>query len=340
MNSELNAGPRPAFDPAIEREAHAWARALATGAPTTRDGDAFKAWRAQSAAHERAWVRAARAWKELGHVAHAYVAHHATPGTAPGPNDNAIRRPGRSGPFRPGRRWFLAGGASAFASMAAIGLLHPPFGLWPSWAEANADYRTATGEQRKVALADQHLELALNTQTSVNISLPGAAPRIELVSGEAAIRGARSQPCEVVAGVGRMRLSTADIEIRRLNDDQVQLRCNSGQVELTHPKAMLVLQAGQQLRYDADALGAPAAFGQSASDWRGGMVSFHDLPLNLAVEEINRYRPGRVVLMNSALARHRLSARYEVKNLDQAIAQIQQLYGVSVRRVGDVVFLS
>ena len=44
--------------------------------------------------------------------------------------------------------------------------------------------------------------------------------------------------------------------------------------------------------------------------------------------------------MNGDLARRRLSARYEVQDLDQAIAQIQQLYGAQVRRVGDLVFLS
>lgn len=326
MDTNLNPGPVP--DPAIEREAHAWARMLATNAPTTRDGDAFKAWRAQSAAHERAWVNAARAWNELGRAAHAYRARN------PAPN------PARPATVKLGRRWFLAGGAGAFASMAAVALLRPPFGLWPSWAQANADYRTVTGEQRSIEIAGQHLELDLNTQTSINVSTRGDEPRIEVVSGEAAIRAARSQPCAVLAGSARMRLFTGDVEVRRLHDDRVHLRCNSGQIELTHPKATMLLTAGQQLSYDADTLDAPTVFTRTVSDWRTGIVSFHDLPLNLAIDEINRYRPGRVVLLNDALAKHRLSARYEVKNLDQAIAQIQQLYGVSVRRMGEVVFLS
>ena len=59
MSPQPSSGPPS--DSAIEREAHAWARALATGAPTTEDGAAFKAWRAQSPAHERAWVDAVRA---------------------------------------------------------------------------------------------------------------------------------------------------------------------------------------------------------------------------------------------------------------------------------------
>ena len=119
----------------------------------------------------------------------------------------------------------------------------------------------------------------------------------------------------------------------------MQLRCNAGQLEVRHPQGALRLAAGMQIAYDDDALDAPRRAG-AASDWRAGVVSFHDLPLEQAIDEINRYRPGRVVLMNGDLARRRLSARYEVQDLDQAIAQIQQLYGAQVRRVGDLVFLS
>lgn len=327
MTPQPSSGPLP--DSALAREAHAWARALATGAPTTADGAAFKAWRAQSPAHERAWADAARAWRELGRATQAYAAARPS-AAAPRPAATPDRR----------RRWLLASGASAFASLAVAGVLRPPLGLWPSWSEFNSDYRTATGEQRSFALDGQQLTLALNTQTSVNISTHGGQPEIELVSGEAAIRAARSQPCAVVAGAARMTLVNGDIEVRRLPQGAVQLRCNAGQVDVRHPDASIVLRAGQALHYTADGMQPPAALAQDASDWRAGIVSFHDLPLNQAIDEINRYRPGRVVLMNDALARHRLSARYEVKDLDQAITQIQQLYGASVRRVGDVVFLS
>ncbi len=327
MSPQPSPGPLP--DPALAREAHAWARALATGAPSTADGAAFRAWRAQSPAHERAWVEAARAWRELGRVTQAYAQTHP-----------AVAAPRRAGAPDPRRRWLLAGGATAFASLAVAGVVRPPLGLWPSWSEFNSDYRTVTGEQRSVALDGQQLTLALNTQTSVNVSTRGGQPEIELVSGEAAIRAARSQPCAVVAGAARMTLVSGDIEVRRLSLGEVQLRCNAGQVDVRHPDASLVLRAGQELRYTTSGVQPPVAGSQDASDWRAGVVSFHDLPLNQAIDEINRYRPGRVVLMNDALARHRLSARYEVKDLDQAITQIQQLYGASVRRVGDVVFLS
>lgn len=159
----MNTAHRPGSpdDDAIEREAHAWARVLGAGSPTVQDGEAFKAWRGQSPAHQRAWAQASRAWRELGGVVQAYAAERP-----------AQARPDRraQAPFSPRRRWLLAGGAGAFASLAAVGLLRPPLGLWPSYAEMQADYRTATGEQRRYALDAQQLTLALNTQTSLNVA--------------------------------------------------------------------------------------------------------------------------------------------------------------------------
>ena len=97
----------------------------------------------------------------------------------------------------------------AFASLAAVGLLRPPLGLWPSYAEMQADYRTATGEQRRYALDAQQLTLALNTQTSLNVATRDGRPEIELVAGEAAIQARRDQPCLVKAGAARCCWPTA-----------------------------------------------------------------------------------------------------------------------------------
>ena len=73
-------------------------------------------------------------------------------------------------------------GTQASLAAAAARDVYKRQGLWPSWSEFNSDYRTATGEQRRVALDGQQLTLALNTQTSINVSTRDGAPEIELVS--------------------------------------------------------------------------------------------------------------------------------------------------------------
>ncbi|WZB71262.1 FecR family protein [Achromobacter xylosoxidans] len=63
-----------------------------------------------------------------------------------------------------------------------MAVVAPPFGLWPSWRELGADYRTAKGEQRRVVLPGAAV-LDLNTRTSIALRAAG----VELISGEAAI---------------------------------------------------------------------------------------------------------------------------------------------------------
>ena len=185
----------------------------------------------------------------------------------------------------------------------------------------------------------QQLTLALNTQTSLNVATRDGRPEIELVAGEAAIQARRDQPCLVKAGAARLLLADGDIEIRRLRGQQVQLRCNAGQLDVRHPQGALRLAAGMQIAYDDDALDAPRRCRRGprtgARAWSASTTCRWSRRSTRSTATA-----GGVVLMNGDLARRRLSARYEVQDLDQAIAQIQQLYGAQVRRVGDLVFLS
>ncbi|MEI2418442.1 DUF4880 domain-containing protein [Orrella sp. JC864] len=314
---------------AIQAEAHAWARKLATGRPTRRDGQAFVRWRAQSAAHEQAWRQACRHWQVLGVAARQYEAQHP---------DLAQQARAAPRPVQPRRRLLLGAAVPALGAMAAVALVKPPFGLWPSWTELGADLRTATGEQREVELAG--VRLALNTRTSVALQSGRGHPRIELIAGEAAVSASGGAPCEVVAGSGHIRLDAGDIELRHLPSGQVRMRCNQGAAQLRHPARELALLASQEVLYDSHRLGEPTGLGQQGQGWRQGIVAFHDMPLAQAIEEINRYRPGRVVLLRGALAERRLSGRFAVDALDEAIVHIQKMYDAQVRRVADVVFLS
>ena len=78
----------------------------------------------------------------------------------------------------------------------------------------------------------------------------------------------------------------------------------------------------------------------SGTLWRQGMVVFDNLPLAEAIEEINRYRPGRVVLMNDSLAQRRFSAKIQIHALDDAIDLMEKVLGVKARRAGDLVILT
>lgn len=310
----------------LAREARGLVRDFATGRPTTADTQVILRWRAQSAAHEQAWKAACVEWRKVGEVARALEASQPAP-----------RYPRAT---RMGRRAFFGAAASAAAACGVVAVVKPPLGLWPSWSEMGADYRTGVGEQRTVAL-DVNTELSLNTRTSVALRRDGARPRVELISGEAAlsVHGGRG-PCEMLSGNGRIDVSHGEIEVRRLDGGRTSVSCSQGAARVWHPAGNVDLRPDQQLVYDDRAVQRVTPANPAAAAWRQGVVVFQDLSLAEVVDEINRYRPGRVVLMNGELARHRLSARFSISELDEAITHIEQMYAASVRRVGNVVFIT
>ena len=59
-----------------------------------------------------------------------------------------------------------------------------------------------------------------------------------------------------------------------------------------------------------------------ATSWRRGVLVFDRQPLAKVVEELNRYRPGRVVLSNADLANREVSAVFRLDMLDQALGTL------------------
>ncbi|MGP1667231.1 MAG: FecR family protein [Rhodanobacter sp.] len=322
---QSSTSPLPAADQAAAgKQARAWAIKLKTGQPTTEDVAAFRRWRAQSALHAQAWAQASQDWKTLGAMAQVFEERH--------PQRMATPRQQTT------RRFFLGAAASAFGTLAVVGVIRPPAGLWPSWSELGADYRTATGEQRDIQLAHR-VQVSLNTQTSISLLHTGGTPRIALIAGEAAV-SARHSPCEVLAEDARIVMTHGAVDVRRLATGQVRLRCTEGAAQLHHPSRTVALAARQQILYSRGQLGELGAITPDDAGWRQGVVVFDDLRLVDAIAEINRYRSGRVVLLNDALANRRFSANFKIDALNDAIELLRVVHNVNVRRVGDFVFLS
>lgn len=316
LNPAQSVLPSHEHDPEFERareDARAWAVRLQSGRATAHDVEAFKRWRARSPLHAKAWAWTAEDWARLGPLMETFGRHYPERVAPPTPR-------------RQGRRLFLGAAASAFGGLAVAAVVRPPLGLWPSWSELGADYRTATGEQRNLQLGER-VQVALNTQTSISVAEQADVSQIALIAGEAAI-SSHGRRCEVSAEGASTRLADAEVEIRRLSSGLVRVRCLRGEAELRHADAVVPVRAGLQIQYGRDAVLPVQAMPDVAEGWRAGMVVFDDLPLSEVVEEINRYRPGRVVLTNRAAGARRFSAKFEIGRLDDAIALLEVAYGV------------
>lgn len=318
----------------LQRQAQAWWVRLHSGRATRADADAFREWATHSTAHAQAWREVMRTWSALDPLL----------------AEEAVRQASRAGAFSwfgvsaalhsPGRRAFL-GGAVAASVAAGVMVVDPPLGLWPSVGELAADYRTATGEQRQVALA-QGVSVRMNTQTLINRIGAGSNPRgIALVAGEAEIVANGASDFLVETGGGRLLARAARFNIRHTGP-QVCVTCLDGRVTVSVNGEQRSLEAGRQVTYDKTGLQQVVRADEaSVSTWRTGVLSFDRMPLSEVIDEINRYRPGKVFLRNDELGRTLVRMQLNLRSIDNAPVMIRELYGARVRSLpGGIVVLS
>lgn len=307
----------------VQHEAQAWVVRLGSHRATDDDARAFKRWCAQSRLHAQAFSRAREVWHQMAPAALRV-------------RQQEERSARRRMPVA-GRRALLGGAVAAAVAYLAVS---PPLGLWPGAAEWGADYRTATGEQREVAVGDG-VVLQLNTQTRVNLQHQGREG-IELVAGEAEVvaDAPAATRVHVAAGSGTVSAVRARFNIRNI-DGEVCVTCLAGEVEVARGTQRAQLGAGRQLRYGAAGLGPVAAVDTGAvSAWRRRQLVFDQVPLADVVAEVNRYRPGRLVLTSEALGRSKVQASFSIDRLDDVAFLVRDVYGAELTQLpGGIVLL-
>lgn len=307
----------PREETSVRDQATAWIMRLTSGNATTEDAAALQRWRSESDVHRRAFAEAKLLWEALGPATGA-IASKAD-------SDTGARVKTRRSV---GRRAFI-GGALA-ASAGAIGYFgsRPPLLLWPSVTEMLADYRTGTGEQRRLAVA-ANVSLILNTQTSINVQkLSSIAEGIELISGEAAVTTTANAttPFHVSAADGHTFASTARFDVRR-DGAHVKVTNFDGVLKIVKRDESVILKPGYQVVYDASGLGTAFPVDVAiAAAWQNGMLIFRHETLARVIAEVNRYRPGRIILISDKLAKRDVVASFHLARIEEIVDHIVQAF--------------
>lgn len=317
------------------RQAIAWVIRLHSGVATSEDAEALAQWRGTSPEHEEAFRDALKLWRTFGDGTRRLIAQkEATRSQASGLGTARRMLLSRRG---------ILGGALAASVAAGYVVVRPPLGMWPSLQELSADYRTTKGERRDIALSDS-VSLKLNTQTSIAVRSTANEPHIEIISGEAAIvaKRAGAAPLIVDAAAGRITTLGASFNVRCL-DGAVSVSCIDGAVDVTWSGRSVHIGKQQQVSYSAaEGLGTPSSIDPAqAVAWQDGLLIVRDWPLSRVVDEINRYRPGKIVVMDAQLGRRMVTGTFHLDHLDDFIGQARGLFGATVRSLpGGVVILT
>ncbi|WZB77253.1 FecR domain-containing protein [Achromobacter insuavis] len=233
---------------------------------------------------------------------------------------------------RPGRR-------QALRSVAGLLLLGPAAWLaWRElpWHEWSADARTATGEQRRMQLADG-TRLLLNTATAVDIQYTAEQRVIWLRAGEILLTTGKDpapvhRPFIVRTAQGRCR-RWARASWCGTSATASASRCSRARWRSGRPPATRSACCGRGSRPCSTRSGSSeSAVDTALVSWEDGMLAARNWRLADLVAELARYRRG-FLRCDPAVAELRVSGAFPLNDIDAGLRLLEKTLPVRIQRM-------
>jgi len=298
-----------------------WYARLCSGTATAEDRRAWRAWHDRTPENQRAWQRIEAVRTSLQRVPAAV----AVPTLAAAARRRSI-----------GRRTVLK---SLLLAAAAGPLAYASWRTTP-WQTWMADHRTATGERRRVMLADG-TSMTLNTATAVDVAYSSALRLVRLHAGEILVDTAKGAGRDERIAAAPFFVETAHGSIQALGT-RFTVRADGAATRVTvlddavkiRPAGALggdgvVLRAGRQLAFTADGTGPARDADAAAASWEQGSLVAVDWRLGDLVAELARYRAGRLAC-DPAVADLSVSGAFPLDDTDRALAVIAKSLPVRI----------
>lgn len=239
-------------------------------------------WRAESQEHEQAWQIIVAAHGRLRESGLPSALAHATLAM---PSANKARRRA----IKTLAVLVFAGGTAWTAR---------PGGASRQWL---ADYRSGVGECREVVLADG-TQVTLDSDTALDVRFDGNERCLRLISGRIYVESAPdtepvSRPLVVDTAQGRARAIGTRFTVEQ-DAAFSRVAVFEGAVALTPrdgESQARVLSAGQQARFNFQAVTEVSPAAESEVAWRQGMLIVTAVRLDDFIAELQRYRQGWLI---------------------------------------------
>jgi transmembrane sensor len=217
------------------------------------------------------------------------------------------------------------------------------FGLgWAFSAGFFADFRTGTGEQRRIQLSDGS-SVILNTASSLSVEFSVRRRVIRLHGGEAYFKVAAdpARPFEVVTSGGRVRALGTAFDVKQWQGDlAVTVYEHSVRVAFADGETLESLAAGQRVASAGGKAGLPETVNlKQAGAWQERRLLFKDRPLQQVVDDLNRYRPGKIIIADPALAGHLVTGIFDADDPEAALSVIEKTLAASETRLTDALVI-
>jgi transmembrane sensor len=286
----------------VQRTAHAWVIRLTSGSVLPTDRAAARAWCEQAPEHQQAFIEARRLWCLAGQLAQP---------------EAVVRRSSR-------RIWAMGVAASLVLGLGLV---------WAQHMAWDADYYTGTGERRQVVLADGS-HITLNANSALDVKLTANGRRITLRKGEALfdVTPDPKRPFSVQAGALSATALGTIYAVRR-EGEQVDVTVRRGRVAVTEGPETVTLGAGETVAGRASGLGAKQGTDvDKMLAWEQGRLVFELTPLSQVLEQVERYRPGILLIRDARLGALKVSGTFQLDHLDEGLATLEQVFPLKIER--------
>jgi transmembrane sensor len=311
--------------PAQEQAAFAWL-CLLHDQPSSGDQLTFSHWLQADPAHAEAYAQAQVLW-ELSESPARTLA-----------DEDAFALQGYLNAINQSRRHSMRRWSGALAMAACLLLM---IGLGAGWQPARwiddlgADYVSAPGEIRTVTLADQS-QVTLDADSAISVDFSRGERHVQLRRGAGFFSVTHTgDPFVVDAEQGQAKVLGTQFEVR-LQPQGAQVTVLSGRVGVTAKKYAepQILTAGQQVAYgDGAAEKLHAVDSEAQLAWRQGWLNYYKATLAEVVQDLGRYYPGRIVLLNDELAARRISGSFPSKDPQAVLSSLQGVLGFEQHNV-------
>ncbi|NVZ54474.1 FecR domain-containing protein [Pseudomonas sp. B6002] len=301
----------PNADPRLVDQAIQWMITLRFNIADDASTAAFEQWLQTSVEHQRVWQRVATMNDDFSRLP-AQLGRH----TLDGARQRISRREGLK----------LLGLFTGATGLAWFGRDYTPL------PALMADHRTATGEQRWVALSDGS-NILLNSATAIDTTFNAQRRQVHLRQGEVLVHtGTDSRPFWVQTRDGYLRALSSRFLVREESKGTL-LAVQQGEVAVyahsNSPHARQLLKPGEHILFNPNGLYAPLANGLDPWAWSDGVISAHNMRLDDFLTELARYRNG-LVRCSEAVAGLRVSGTYQLADTDQVLTLVAQSLPVSL----------
>jgi transmembrane sensor len=227
--------------------------------------------------------------------------------------------------------------------LAASLLLAVGAGLWlrqGGFDTLRSDYVAPTGETRSVDLADGS-RIDLNSGAAVAVDLQPGGRNVRLFRGEAFFTVAHDgRPFVVQTAAGEVHVVGTAFNVSLANG-QARVSVLQGVVELRSADGRTTrLVHDQSASLGSAGISSVAGFDAAqVTAWQRHQMVFYRTPLGAVIDELNRYRPGHIVILGDDIRARRVTGIFDTRQPSAALDVIARTLDIRTTRVADMLIL-